>query len=119
MVLLVTPTFFVPHLSIIAPWSTAQERGRLIFRTLAFRGGERNVVLSVKFDGEDREGTSHGENDGKRWAKGLSKDEASMKFLDDFGGFWWTYGELMGIEAWNTAKDVVETSGIPIWPANC
>ena len=30
-----------------------QERGRLIFRTLAFRGGERNVVLSVKFDGED------------------------------------------------------------------
>lgn len=30
-----------------------EERGRLIFRTLAFRGGERNVVLSVKFDGED------------------------------------------------------------------
>lgn len=30
-----------------------QERGRLIFRTLAFRGGERNVVLSVKFDGEE------------------------------------------------------------------
>jgi len=54
MVLLVTPTICVPHLSIIAPF-TAQERGRLIFRTLAFRGGERNVVLSVKFDGEDRE----------------------------------------------------------------
>eukprot|EP00913_Durusdinium_trenchii_P002070 g1912.t2 len=31
----------------------SQERGRLIFRSLAFRGGERNVVLSVKFDGED------------------------------------------------------------------
>lgn len=30
-----------------------EERGRLIFRSLAFRGGERNVVLSVKFDGED------------------------------------------------------------------
>lgn len=30
-----------------------EERGRLIFRTLAFRGGERNVVLSVKFDGEE------------------------------------------------------------------
>ncbi|CAE8611138.1 unnamed protein product [Polarella glacialis] len=30
-----------------------EDRGRLIFRTLAFRGGERNVVLSVKFDGEE------------------------------------------------------------------
>lgn len=30
-----------------------EDRGRLIFRTLAFRGGERNVVLSIKFDGED------------------------------------------------------------------
>mmetsp|Transcript_121531 Transcript_121531/g.288893 ORF Transcript_121531/g.288893 Transcript_121531/m.288893 type:complete len:593 (+) Transcript_121531:58-1836(+) len=30
-----------------------EERGRLIFRTLAFRGGERNVVMSIKFDGED------------------------------------------------------------------
>eukprot|EP00930_Biecheleria_cincta_P032829 TRINITY_DN22754_c0_g4_i1.p1 TRINITY_DN22754_c0_g4~~TRINITY_DN22754_c0_g4_i1.p1 ORF type:complete len:599 (-),score=106.71 TRINITY_DN22754_c0_g4_i1:9-1655(-) len=30
-----------------------EDRGRLIFRTLAFRGGERNVVLSIKFDGEE------------------------------------------------------------------
>ncbi|CAJ1459327.1 unnamed protein product, partial [Effrenium voratum] len=29
-----------------------EERGRLIFRTLAFRGGERNVGLAIKFDGE-------------------------------------------------------------------
>ncbi|CAJ1394777.1 unnamed protein product [Effrenium voratum] len=31
-----------------------EERGRLIFRTLAFRGGERNVGLAIKFDGEDK-----------------------------------------------------------------
>lgn len=30
-----------------------EDRGRLIFRTLAFRGGERNMVLSIKFDGEE------------------------------------------------------------------
>jgi len=30
-----------------------EERGRLIFRTLAFRGGERNSVLEVRFDGEE------------------------------------------------------------------
>lgn len=30
-----------------------EERGRLIFRTLAFRGGERNSMLEVLFDGEE------------------------------------------------------------------
>jgi len=30
-----------------------EERGRLIFRTLAFRGGERNSMLEVRFDGEE------------------------------------------------------------------
>jgi len=29
-----------------------EERGRLIFRTLVFRGGERNTVLEVKFDND-------------------------------------------------------------------
>jgi len=30
-----------------------EERGRLIFRTLVFRGGERNTILEVKFDNDN------------------------------------------------------------------
>ena len=72
-----------------------QERGRLIFRTLAFRGGERNVGLAIKFDGED--------------GRGRQREKAAMGQI------------LHGKNALAIAskpQTMVEFSGFPLFPYN-